>query len=164
MEKIDPKQKKNVLDLEGFQPFPVGVVENEQQLFVQGGPGSGHRGHRGRPGLVGGSSKIAGSTVYRASGSARKEGLPGKHVALSTEVAGEYGANVETWKIADDANIVDFSSEEAQPVVELWGNASEKEIRSKAKDLGIDGIHYDFDPSGKFGIVIFNETKLRRIK
>lgn len=40
-----------------FRFVKMNSREERQQLFTQGGIGSGHRGHRGRPGLVGGSSR-----------------------------------------------------------------------------------------------------------
>lgn len=170
---------------DGRVVFGVPEQATQNKLFVQGGVGSGHTGHAGRPGRVGGSApgkgrpgfvggsgkgtggsmnSLAGSIVYRSTTSTRKEGLPGKHFAVKEEIAKQYGKNIEVYKISDDANIVDFSSEEAQPITELWGNAPDNEIRDKAKELGIHGINYDFDPSGKFGIVIFDETKIKKIK
>ncbi len=80
MYKIDPKSAKNILNIEGFNPFPV-VRQNK--LFHFGGIGSGDFGHKGRPGLVGGSSRemdpertlYHGTPSLKAANNIRKNGL-----------------------------------------------------------------------------------------
>jgi hypothetical protein len=103
-------------------------------------------------------------TVYRATESKRKEGLPAKHVTDKKSIADEYsnqsGGKVQELKLLSSANVVNFSSKEADPVTELWGVEGADKIREVALKHGIDAIKYDFDPSGKYGIAVFNEKML----
>lgn len=104
-----------------------------------------------------------GATLWRSIDSQRKEGLPGKHFALSEDVALRYGTQVEKFKLSPTANIVDFTSDQAAPLINGWGQLSDVAFRRKAKHLGIDGIYYDFDKSSQYGVVIFDLRKIKKI-
>jgi hypothetical protein len=55
--------------------FPEAKKGQQGELFVQGGQGSGHHGHRGRPGMVGGSKKVFHGTSLSNVKSIMEKGL-----------------------------------------------------------------------------------------
>lgn len=91
-----------------------------------------------------------------------KDAMPGMHYTKTEDAAKLMGGPVHTYEIMPDANIVSFFSEEAMPIVSLWNNGNDNEIiYAQARESGIDGI--DYEMGDIYGIVMFDNSKLRRL-
>jgi hypothetical protein len=73
--------------------FPLEETKKNQKLFHQGGPGSGFKDHAGRPGEVGGSSKMISSV--RSRNDTMDNPFNPRVISFLNEVGDDVKANVE---------------------------------------------------------------------
>lgn len=98
-----------------------------------------------------------------------ESGLPGMHFTRSVELAKLAGKIVSTYMTSSDINIIDFYSDEALPIINMWGTDQQDKIHEYAKIHNIDGVDYNMGDA--YGVVIFNhgmdrvkELNVKKIK